>query len=147
MEDIQFELGAAFVSPIFDPLAAGDPGDSLPSPQEVLEVLSILEKAGITFCVIQITALIYFGAPRVTSGRVLCILNMDFDGAVAAFESREDLLKPCGPLSLKSPSLMNHKYPRFKQKGRISFRQVVPESYAHLECKPENLVWSLGGIP
>ncbi|KAL4946707.1 hypothetical protein BDV06DRAFT_231786 [Aspergillus oleicola] len=135
------------VSHLFDPLVIGDPGDDIPSPQEVLEVVSILKGAGITFCVTQISALIYYGAPRITSDRVLCVPNKDYDHAVALFEARDDLLKPCGPLPLNSPTLLNHKYPRFKARGKISFWQLVPESYSHFDCRPENIEWSLGGIP
>ena len=67
MEDTQTQPETTYVSPIGDPLVIGDPGDVLPSPQEVLEVVSILQRAGMTFCVTQISALIYYGAPRVTS--------------------------------------------------------------------------------
>ncbi|KAL2813750.1 hypothetical protein BDW59DRAFT_176662 [Aspergillus cavernicola] len=143
----QTQSEATYVSHIFDPLVIGDPGDDVPSPQEVLEVVSILEGAGITFCVTQISALMYYGAPRVTSDRVLCVQNKDYERAVALFESRDDLLKPCGPLPLNSPTLLNHKYPRFKARGKIGFWQLVPESYSHFDCKPENIEWSLGGIP
>ena len=67
MEGTQTQPETTYVSPIGDPLVIGDPGDVLPSPQEVLEVVSILQRVGITFCVTQISALIYYGAPRVTS--------------------------------------------------------------------------------
>lgn len=67
MEGTQTQPETTYVSPIGDPLVIGDPGDVLPSPQEVLEVVSILQRAGMTFCVTQISALIYYGAPRVTS--------------------------------------------------------------------------------
>ena len=66
---------------------------------------------------------------------------------MALFESRDDLLEPCGPLPLNSPNLLNHKYPRFKQKGKISFWQLVPASYSHLNCEPENIEWSFGMSP
>ncbi|KAL4796540.1 hypothetical protein BDV19DRAFT_378057 [Aspergillus venezuelensis] len=113
-----------FVSPAGSPLAVGEPGDTVLSP----------DIRNITCCIVQIFALIYSRVPRVSN----------YERSIALFNSRPNILTPCGPLPLSSPNEMNHKYPRFKVPGRIIFWQLVPGNYMHFECKPENIEWNLG---
>ncbi|GAT24835.1 similar to An12g05550 [Aspergillus luchuensis] len=60
--------------------------------------------------------------------------------------SNSHILQPCGPSPLRSPNLLNHKYPRFKAIGWASFWLLVPGNYCHLTVKPENIEWSLGNL-
>ncbi|KAL1984729.1 hypothetical protein VTN96DRAFT_8762 [Rasamsonia emersonii] len=48
--------------------------------------------------------------------------------------------------SLKA-QLAHHKYPRFKAIGRTDFWLLLPASYCHIDCRPENIEWSKGGFP
>ncbi|KAL4966236.1 uncharacterized protein BDV14DRAFT_189011 [Aspergillus stella-maris] len=74
-----------FLSPAGSPLAVGEPGDTILSPEEVLEI-----------------------------DRILCVPNKDYERSIALFNSRPDILNPCRPLPLSSSNEMNHKYPCFK---------------------------------
>lgn len=74
--------------------------------------------------------------------RILCVPDEQHDLAVELFTSRSDILKPCGPLPLRRPDLLNHKYPRFKAIGRTDFWLLLPASYCHIVCEPNNVEWS-----
>ncbi|KAL4967534.1 uncharacterized protein BDV14DRAFT_197900 [Aspergillus stella-maris] len=125
-----------------------DTGDGVPaSTKHVLEIISILQDAGITCCIVQIFALIYYGAPRVSDDRVLCVSDQDHQRAVELFKSRTGDLEACDPSPHCAPTSLNYKYPRFKSQGFMAFWVVVPESYCHIDCKPKNIEWSLGGLP
>ncbi|KAL3474167.1 hypothetical protein BJX99DRAFT_248388 [Aspergillus californicus] len=134
------------VSNILHLLVAGNPDDVLPSPQQVLDVVSILLNTGILCCVVQTYALIYYGAPRLASDRVVCVPDQDHERVLELFNFCDDILQPCGPCPTITPTLLNHKYPRFKAIGRLDFWLLVPESYCHLSCKPDNIVWSLDSL-
>ncbi|KAL4948427.1 hypothetical protein BDW69DRAFT_203534 [Aspergillus filifer] len=127
------------------PLAACDEVSA--PPEQVLEVISILQDAGITCCMVQIFALIYYGAPRVSDDRVLCVSDQDHQRAVELFKSRAGVLEACDPSPHCAPTSLNHHYPRFRSRGFMEFWLLVPESYCHIECSPENIEWSLGGLP
>jgi hypothetical protein len=60
------------LSPACHPLAAGNPGDTPATPEEVSAVISILSEAGICCCFVQEFALIYYGAARVPNVCCLC---------------------------------------------------------------------------
>ncbi|GKZ57637.1 hypothetical protein AnigIFM49718_002960 [Aspergillus niger] len=137
----------AIISPALHPLAVGEINEGLQPPQETLRVLSILTDAGIQCCFVQEQALIYYGTARVPRDLVLCIQDEQFERAVELFTSHPDILEPCGPNPLKSPNLLNHKYPRFKAIGWASFWLLVPGDYCHLTVEPQNIEWSLGGLP
>ncbi|EGD92078.2 uncharacterized protein TERG_08293 [Trichophyton rubrum CBS 118892] len=132
------------VSPACHPLAVGNPGDARPSPEQISTVVSILIEAGICCCFVEEYALIYFGASRLPNDRVLCIPDEHHEHAVRLFKSHSDILEPCGPLPLRAPGSLNHKYPRFKAIGRTDFWLLLPASYCHIVCIPENLEWSKG---
>ncbi|KAL4904633.1 hypothetical protein BDW74DRAFT_178727 [Aspergillus multicolor] len=135
------------VSMILDPLIAGNEGDVPASTKQVKEVISILTSANTTCRIVQTYALMYYGAPRVSHDRALCIPHADHQHAVELFNSRSDILSPCGPSPETSPTLLNHKYPRFKMRGLSDFWLLVPERYVHIQCRPGNVEWSLGGLP
>ncbi|GKZ25928.1 hypothetical protein AbraIFM66951_002463 [Aspergillus brasiliensis] len=134
-------------SPALDPLSVGDLNEGPQPPQEISRVLSILTNAGIPCCFVQEQALIYYGTSRVPRDLVLCIQDGQFEHAVELFTSRKDILEPCGPNPLKSPNLLNHKYPRFKAIGWATFWLLVPGNYCHLIVEHENIEWSLGALP
>ncbi|KAJ9222237.1 hypothetical protein DTO169C6_5366 [Paecilomyces variotii] len=135
------------VSLAFHPLAIGNPGDKEPTLEETLAVLSILKNAGICCFFVDEFALIYYGAGRVLNDNILCVPDERHQEAVQLFMSSSDLLEPCGPLPLKRPDSLNHKYPRFKAIGRTDFWLLVPASYYNIDCRPENVEWSKGGLP
>ncbi|GAA89191.1 similar to An12g05550 [Aspergillus luchuensis IFO 4308] len=136
-----------FISSALDPLAVGEINEGLQPHEEVSKMLSILTDAGIQCCFVQEQALIYYGTTRVPRDLVLCIPDEQFQRAVELFSSNSHILQPCGPSPLRSPNLLNHKYPRFKAIGWASFWLLVPGNYCHLTVKPENIEWSLGGLP
>lgn len=74
--------------------------------------------------------------------RILCVPDEQHELAVELFTSRSDILKPCGPLPLRRPDLLKHKYPRFKAIGRTDFWLLLPASYCHIACEPNNMEWS-----
>ncbi|EFR03322.1 hypothetical protein MGYG_06319 [Nannizzia gypsea CBS 118893] len=121
------DSGHLEVSPACHPLAVGNPGDARPSPEQISTVVSILIEAGICCCFVEEWAL-YFGTSRLPN-------------------SHSDILEPCGPLPLRAPDSLNHKYPRFKPIGRTDFWLLLPASYCHIVCVPENLEWSKGNLP
>ncbi|PWY90417.1 hypothetical protein BO94DRAFT_24231 [Aspergillus sclerotioniger CBS 115572] len=135
------------ISPAFHPLAVGEPDEQSQPPQEVSAVLSLLSDAGIHHCFIQQYAQIYYGSSIVQHDRVLCIQDEQFEQAVETLTSHSDILSPCGPNPLRSPSQLNHKYPRFKAIGWATFWLLVPGEYCHLDVKPENIEFSKGGLP
>ncbi|WEW56323.1 hypothetical protein PRK78_001766 [Emydomyces testavorans] len=55
------------ISPAFHPLAIGNHGDALPTPEQVREVASLLTRNGICYCFVMEYALIYYGAHRVAN--------------------------------------------------------------------------------
>ena len=79
--------------------------------------------------------------------RALCIQDEQFERAVEIFTSHSDTLHPCGPNPLRSPSQLNHKYPRFKAIGWATFWLLVPGRYCHLVVEPENIEFSKGSSP
>ncbi|PYI00858.1 hypothetical protein BO78DRAFT_329029 [Aspergillus sclerotiicarbonarius CBS 121057] len=135
------------ISPMFHPLAVGDPDEELQPHQEVSTVLSLLSDAGIHYCFVQEHAQIYYGSSILQRDRVLCIQDEQFERAVEIFTSRSDILNPCGPNPFRSPSLLNHKYPRFKAVGWATFWTLVPGRYCHLVVEPENIEFSKGDLP
>ncbi|KAL4933147.1 uncharacterized protein BDV17DRAFT_279384 [Aspergillus undulatus] len=121
-----------------DPLVAEEQAEAPASTEQVLQVISILKDAGITCCIAQTFAL----------DRVLCVPDQDHQGSVQLFNSRDDILKPCGSSSHSAPTSPIPKYPRFKSFGSIGFWLLVPESYCHVECKQK--IWntaSVRGLP
>lgn len=152
--------GSVFVSTAFHPLVVGDEGDVDPSSEQVSAIVSILLNAGICCCFVQEFALLYYGTRRLPNvcsifplvhqlltqihlqDRILCVPDEQHEIAVELFTSQCDILKPCGPLPLRRPDLLNYKYPRFKAIGRTDFWLLLPASYCHIACEPNNVEWS-----
>lgn len=147
------------ISPAFHPLAVGDKGDVRASPEQISAIVSILIDAGICCCFVQEYALVYYGTSRLPNvrtppsicvqlltqqDRILCVPDEQHQRAVELFTCRDDILKPCGPLPLRRPDLLNYKYPRFKAIGRTNFWLLLPASYCHISCEPDNIEWSQG---
>ena len=159
-DEHQVTGGDVFISPATHPLVIGDKGDPLPSWDQISTVVSILSEAGICCCFIREFALNYYGARRGTTvwcgalfvynfvnskllqDRVLCVPDEDYKRATELFKSQNDMLKPCGPLPLRRPDSLDHKYPRFKAIGRTDFWLLLPASYGHIVCEPDNIEWS-----
>lgn len=76
----------------------------------------------------------------------MCIPDHQFEHAVRLFTSRIDLFETVAPLPLTMPNSLDHKYPRFKAIGRKDFWLLLPAGYCHLDCRPENVEWSLGKV-
>ncbi|KAI9930326.1 hypothetical protein ASPWEDRAFT_67699 [Aspergillus wentii DTO 134E9] len=138
--------GGAFVSPALDFLAGGAPGDLLPSSEQIAAIVSVLSDAGICCLFTQEYALVYYGSRCLTKDRVLCIPDEHHGRAVEIFNTI-DILKPCGRSPISSPGSLNHTYPRFKATGRLDFWLLVPASYYHIICEPQNVEWSMGSLP
>ncbi|KAL4941169.1 hypothetical protein BDV06DRAFT_223397 [Aspergillus oleicola] len=133
-----------FVSPADDPLVIGEPGDSLLSPAEVLEIINIRHNmlhcsdirtdilrgsTGIK-CMSPSPRAFLYPPNTSTKDQILCVPNKDFERSIALSNSRDALLISCSPLPLSMPNEMNHKDPRFKVPGRVAFWQLVLEVYA-----------------
>ncbi|PGH03198.1 hypothetical protein GX51_04233 [Blastomyces parvus] len=131
----------------FHPLSIGDPGDVPPSPEQLVSIISLLQQADICCCFVQEYGLNYYGAKRVTHDRTLCIPDSQHQKAVEIFTSHSEILKPCGPLPLVHQNSLHHKYPRFKAIGRLDFWLLLPASYCHISCEPDNIEWSQGNLP
>ena len=152
--------GSAFVSPAFHPLVVGDEGNEEPSAEQVSAIVSILLNAAVALfrslpfsimgravCPMYVVSflLVYHLLTQIPlQDRILCVPDEQHKLAVELFTTQSDILKPWGPLPLKRPDLLNHKYPRFKAIGRTDFWLLLPASYCHIVCEPNNVEWSQG---
>ncbi|KAF2667877.1 hypothetical protein BT63DRAFT_457178 [Microthyrium microscopicum] len=123
-------------------------GDSRVSPHGALEVLNVineLEAAGITCCLVGVSALRYYGAARARDDWEICVPTESASQAA-------NLIKEMGPWESlppvsPAPCSLAHTYPRFGwPKSNISIC-IMPSKDAHLECFLSNLEHSHQGLP
>ncbi|EFQ98225.1 hypothetical protein MGYG_01260 [Nannizzia gypsea CBS 118893] len=128
-------------------LAIGNPGDVDPSHEQVTAIVTTLQDANICCCFVHDYALIYYGARPNARDRVLCVPDSQLEKAVEIFTSNCHTLEPCAPFPLRRRGSLDHKYSRFKAIGRTDFWLILPASYCHIACEPDNIEWSQGRLP
>ncbi|KAI1389322.1 uncharacterized protein F4822DRAFT_196893 [Hypoxylon trugodes] len=115
---------------------------------EVLDVIKILEDAGIACCVTGAHALLYYGAKLVPVDWEVCVPNEDFKKASAMFTSNplSDIYEPWTKILPQVRSLI-HTYPRFTLKGVNFFFFIVPAFEYNIKWESSDLEKSQLGIP
>ncbi|KDB22725.1 hypothetical protein H109_05391 [Trichophyton interdigitale MR816] len=128
-------------------LAIGNPGDVDPSHEQVTAIVAMLLDSDICCCIVHDYALIYYGARPNARDRVLCVPDAQLEKAVEIFTSNHYILEPSAPFPHRRPGSLDHRYPRFKAVSRTDFWLLLPASYCHFICEPENIEWSQGRLP
>ncbi|KAH4354081.1 hypothetical protein HBH98_014520 [Parastagonospora nodorum] len=126
------------------------PDDELPSfgghgTLEILGVIQLLNGAGITCCLVGISALIYYGAGRVRNDWEVCVPTEKLGEASALLDSAGTYENyPPRPPDLWS---LLHTFPRFKVVGKALCFTLIPSDDAHIDCIPPNIERSQMGLP
>ncbi|KAL2071338.1 hypothetical protein VTL71DRAFT_12573 [Oculimacula yallundae] len=135
-------------------IRAGLPGDVYPpsGPHgvlEILEVIKILQKHDIPCCCVEISALKYYGAPRVRHDWELCVPTDKLESAAAILKSvpYEHVYEFCKDVDIVQLYSLHHTFPRFKVKGYILWFILVPSIDRHMDCTPSNFEYSSNGLP
>ncbi|KAH9882394.1 hypothetical protein J1614_000630 [Plenodomus biglobosus] len=126
------------------------PDDELPSfgghgTLEILEVTQLLDGAGITCCLVGISALIYYGAGRGRRDWEVCVPTEKLREASALLDS-VDTYETYPPRPPDLGSLL-HTFPRFKVVGKALCFTLIPSDDAHIDCIPPNIERSQMGLP
>ncbi|KAM0426397.1 hypothetical protein ACHAPT_008443 [Fusarium lateritium] len=113
--------------------------------EETLEVIKLLKAAGIPACIVDVNALRYYGAGRVTWEWDICVPTHQLEDAEQMFKSN-DLYEP-----VKSPppvtKSLRHLNPTFQLRGVDYFFLLTPSSRCFINPEPENCDISKKGIP
>lgn len=114
-------------------------------PEDLKEVIRLLEQAGAPACVAGVYALRYFGAGRISNEFDICIPDEKLDNARMIFENdarfEEALPAPSVPKSLR------HIRPTFLMKGVYFVFILIPASDYFIDPSPDCCELSMEGIP
>ncbi|KAI2466803.1 hypothetical protein F4781DRAFT_434018 [Annulohypoxylon bovei var. microspora] len=115
---------------------------------EALDVIRILETAGISCCVVGGYALVYYGARMVPNNWEICVPTDLFEKASAMFVAKplSETYEPWVKIQPQIGSL-KHTYPQFALKGVNFFFFIIPAFEYFLRCKPSNFERSRRDIP
>ncbi|KAH7140923.1 hypothetical protein EDB81DRAFT_799183 [Dactylonectria macrodidyma] len=113
--------------------------------EETLEVITLLKAAGIPACVVDVNALRYYGAGRVTLEWDICVPAHQLEDAEQIFKS-DDLYEPVKPPPPVAKSL-RHLNPTFQLRGVGYFFILTPSSRCFIDPEAENCDLSKKGIP
>ncbi|KAI5920848.1 hypothetical protein F4810DRAFT_680708 [Camillea tinctor] len=115
---------------------------------EVLDIIKILEDAGICCCVTGGHALNYYGAKLVPMDWQICVSDDHFDKASAMFQSKplNEVYEPWVKIQPQIRTLM-HTYPRYTLKGVNFFFFLVPAFEYCMQWGTSDLERSQQNIP
>lgn len=113
---------------------------------EALEVIQLLDGKGISACMCGVSALKYYGAPRLRQDWEICVPTDKFKDAEAVFHPTANPADYVSVPSWPSSSIL-HTYPRFKRRGIHFYFVLIPDWDVHFECSPSNFCESSNGIP
>ncbi|KAF1961479.1 hypothetical protein CC80DRAFT_437292 [Byssothecium circinans] len=139
-----------FISPLSDESVQGYPNDRIPQhngASEIRDVVRIPEGAGVPCCMVAEPALIYYGTGRVMVEWIMCVPTDQLEAAAQIFRANPIDFEPFRPSALSRPQGIEHLFPRFKSKGLQLFFILMSAQACHIPCRPENIEYSLMGLP
>ncbi|KAK7422970.1 hypothetical protein QQX98_001260 [Neonectria punicea] len=130
---------------VLAPGARDASGRSTYGGEETRQVIALLKAAGIPGCVVDVNALRYYGAGRVTWEWDVCVPAHQHEDAKQIFDNDElyERVKPPPPV----PKSLRHLHPTFRLRGVNYYFVLVPSSCCFIDPEMENCDLSKTGIP